>query len=413
MKKGFTLIELLAVIIILGILMLIAIPSVTNYINNSRKETYVDTIKELIKGASTLVNSGDLDIYDTNTTYYIPVSAINIENGKPKSPYGELDDAYVVVTYDGEEYEYYFVGKDTEDIGINIITIETSISKDEIVNNVVDVDTTVGIDGKEYVVVFNNDCQPGTSQTASRTVAGEYYKGIVCKKATRLHTATCLDDYNKCRDIVGPNNTIIYGTIVEGELKTGDAFDCDVNYNGSFNYETERFYYLYDDGENAYFIYYTDLNDHEKYMYYELEENYHGPLTAYQYLPSKDEWPNPGLIKPGKRQIINALGNSSTNGTPLDIFDYGDKVARLPTMQEVTIGCPSDVADACLFLVEDVAWFEKNTSGTHSYWTETPLGTELTNIKVVGHDSKIWTTLSTIEHPVRPLITVSISNIEY
>ena len=34
-KKGFTLIELLAVIIILGILMIITIPSVTKYINDS------------------------------------------------------------------------------------------------------------------------------------------------------------------------------------------------------------------------------------------------------------------------------------------------------------------------------------------------------------------------------------------
>ena len=44
-KKGFTLIELLAVIIILGILMIIAIPSVTKYISDSRKSAYVDTAK--------------------------------------------------------------------------------------------------------------------------------------------------------------------------------------------------------------------------------------------------------------------------------------------------------------------------------------------------------------------------------
>ena len=37
-KKGFTLIELLAVIVILGIIMVIAVPMVQEYILKSRKE---------------------------------------------------------------------------------------------------------------------------------------------------------------------------------------------------------------------------------------------------------------------------------------------------------------------------------------------------------------------------------------
>ncbi len=41
---AFTLIELLAVIIILGVLMLVAIPSITSYIGNSRKSPYGDLV---------------------------------------------------------------------------------------------------------------------------------------------------------------------------------------------------------------------------------------------------------------------------------------------------------------------------------------------------------------------------------
>ena len=47
-KKAFTLIELLAVIVILGILMIIAIPSVTKYINKAKKEAYIKSVAQIV-----------------------------------------------------------------------------------------------------------------------------------------------------------------------------------------------------------------------------------------------------------------------------------------------------------------------------------------------------------------------------
>ena len=105
--KGFTLIELLAVIVIMGVLLMIAVPSVSNYINNSRKNAYITTAKELIRGATNLVNSGKLDVFDLGTTYYIPSSCIHTETGG-ESPYGAFDPAYIIVQYDGNSFTFYW-----------------------------------------------------------------------------------------------------------------------------------------------------------------------------------------------------------------------------------------------------------------------------------------------------------------
>ena len=156
-KKGFTLIELLAVIIILGVLMLIAIPSVTKYIDNSRKESYLSTVKTLTKGAVNQVNTGIYDVFDLDTTYYLPISCISSENAKV-SPYGDLVSSYVVFVYDGNGFDYYYTGTDTSNMGI-LLTHVNKITINDIKTGIKEsqIDTSIGVDNRNNNVLINCD----------------------------------------------------------------------------------------------------------------------------------------------------------------------------------------------------------------------------------------------------------------
>lgn len=87
-SKGFTLIELLAVIVIMGILMMVAIPAMTRYIENARKDTFMDTAKQYVNSVRNLWASDSIVCGTDNTiatalpagTYYVPIDSSKAEN---------------------------------------------------------------------------------------------------------------------------------------------------------------------------------------------------------------------------------------------------------------------------------------------------------------------------------------------
>ena len=155
-KKGFTLIELLAVIIILGVLMIIAIPAVTEYISLSRKSAYITTATRYIDGVRNMVNAAEIPVYDKETTYYIPGSCVSMEKGG-KSPYGDWREYYVVVTYDGTSYDYYWTSRDETNTGI-YLTYQDLLDVDRIENDVTSISTSIGVGDREKILVLKDSC---------------------------------------------------------------------------------------------------------------------------------------------------------------------------------------------------------------------------------------------------------------
>ena len=424
-KKGFTLIELLAVIIILGILMIIAIPSVTNYISNSRKSAYVDTAKEIVSGTRNVVNSGKLGMYDTNTTYYIPASYIKTENAS-KSPYGEFVEAYVVVIYDGKGYSYYWISVDDAGQGVKGIISVDKLEEDNIESDIKPSDIqsiieSTGIGSRNEIKILNpdtNEWRPihlddisgniseaggEASGSGSGSESGGCSGTCVCRRATTLHTETCS---GRCSVAVGVTTT--YGSLgTVGEYNTGDAYDCDVNGDGVYNAQNERFYYIKSDGNYSILLYYSNVRNngtpslfgnmsYDEYLdgYSTYIRTYNGPLgatgkittanTHYSTpLPSTSKWSNVRL-RSTTRAIKGPNGETSIGGHTLPTaFSYNGLAARLLTYQEFNSVCGGE--KNCTFAVENTSFgmelndYDDNDgtgvslgNGNGGWWLETP-----------------------------------------
>lgn len=418
-KKGFTLIELLAVIIILGILLVIAIPSVTNYISDSRKSSYVKSAKLLVSAAKNMVNEGKFNSHDTSITYYIDSRCLKTENAN-KSPYGEFDPAYVIFTFDGKGYDYYWTSRDTTGQGVKKIINIDKLQEDDIISGIQknEILHDVGIDGRPYYQLIDNNCAIQEKDEVSAFINSEIGElNIVCKRATSLHQEKCTQSSKFCSTTVGNGNYTTFGQKgTRGVLTPGDAFDCDVNGDGHYDAGTERFYYVSDyfdpnaskDGSSVYdediavLVYYTNYKSGSGPVasgqsYAKPQNNYKGPTTAVSDLPTTDEWSNVYLKQTNRQLLAEYLGNhnlsfvkqnaNSNNKKTLEEFDYSGRAARLLTAQEVMNACgESQVGDAkqnvltrCLYLLENTK-YSSGSSPVYGFWLETAYGVNFTAV---------------------------------
>ena len=175
--KGFTLIELLAVITIMGILMMVAIPAVSRTIENTRRDTFATLAKTYIGAIRNAVIGDELKCGDDNLTvsgtedgyYYFPIrtepatggdtttanaqsQTLDIMESGGKSSWGNADVQGIIVwkkehntNNDGYNYTYYAALVDKGNHGIGVLTSEDEITRSNVLTVASNQYTAVGI----------------------------------------------------------------------------------------------------------------------------------------------------------------------------------------------------------------------------------------------------------------------------
>ncbi len=83
MKKGFTLVELIAVVVILGIILVLAVPRITNIINNIQKNAFETDTKMVLNAVRILMSvNEDFDVSILNTDNINNILGIDNSNYK-------------------------------------------------------------------------------------------------------------------------------------------------------------------------------------------------------------------------------------------------------------------------------------------------------------------------------------------
>ena len=167
----------------------------------------------------------------------------------------------------------------------------------------------------------------------------------LCRRATTLHTDTCARTTNAgCRKAGYYANgqygttTIVYGNTSGETIKSGDAFDCDVNGDGTYNPDNERFYYIKTKDEKAVMVFYSNFEGADGIQ----------TINNYEYEEVLDKFPT-------VEQWTNV------------VTEYNGYAARMLKADEIVTACDvqpgsSTLLNKCDYILENTSFRIDNTS---------------------------------------------------
>ncbi len=258
---------------------------------------------------------------------------------------------------------------------------------------------------------------PTTSQTLNLSFSINYVQADssavavvppICRRATILHN----------------DGTTTYGSLgTKGTLVSGDAFDCDVNGDGVYDSEVERFYYVSDLDENnnyAVLIYYNNVakglpNNTRNFAYALTSSTAEaGPVVSVLQLPTRLQWSKVDLFNK-----VRTISDESKN--QYTTFDYSGYSARFLTYHEIQNMCydrirpitsTGSLLAKCKYLLENTMY--SNSQISHGYWIET-IKDSSTAWRVSGYNRSldIYDVKNSSYFGVRPVVEIEKYKIKY
>ncbi len=145
-RKGFTLIELLAVIVVLGVILLIAVPTVISTITDARKDSFLRSLDQYVDMVRTKAQTGTFKLqYDPAAATVVSLRVIDLDRtdgdeavstfGAPWVTQKTSSSAYIVINNQGTagnpRFKYFYAAQDSDGNCI-AITLEGQGAREDI-----------------------------------------------------------------------------------------------------------------------------------------------------------------------------------------------------------------------------------------------------------------------------------------
>lgn len=340
-------------------------------------------------GWNTAIN-GSGDDYDDAAE----VSNLSSENGTTINLYAQWATNAYIITFDSNAPESTTVDGSMDDVQMTYNEAKTLPSNTFKIQGFVFSGWNTKADGTGTTIADEAEVINLAQKDTITLYAVWKEKMYVCREATELHVEICeTTGTGGCAASGGGyarGDEITFGTLVDGDSpKGGDAYDCDVNDDGIYDPETERFYYLHTKpGKKAVLLHYASHGDTD--VKYDVAQS--------EQLPSADAWSNPNLKS----------------------FDNG-KTSRFPTISDLSVGCGGITVTSdnsllnCKFTLEDTSYVSATDAAgkarRSTYWVQTE-GTKYYRVHKNSRKVDNPTSDSTKVSVAHPVIEVYLKDIQ-